>query len=109
MKSKRKPKKGYVYLLQCQKDNDNYKYGCTTLTPEKRCVAVNYSHKEYDFKVIAAFRSNDIFADEHNIRLNMLPGGVGVFGEFFSSAYDMTFTKEGIINDFLKAAGVIRG
>jgi len=108
MNKKRTPKKGYVYLLQCKKDCSAYKYGCTTLTPEKRCAKINSEKKgQFDFEVIAAFKSFDIFADENNIKWNMLPLSAGAFGEFFYSWGDMKFTREEIINDFLVTGGVI--
>ena len=105
--TRRKPKQGYVYLLQCKNDNTAYKYGCTTLTPESRCKKVNSENKKFDFKVIASFKSFDIFTDENNIKWNMLPYGIGAFSEFFYSWGDFTYTKDEIISMFLITAGIL--
>lgn len=104
---KRKAKRGYVYLLQCTIDNTAYKYGCTTLTPLIRCKKINSDNKKFNFKVIASFKSFDIFKDETCIKWNMLPQGIGAFSEFFYSWGDFTYTKEELINMFLFAGGVL--
>lgn len=107
MAKKRNAKKGYVYLLQCKNDNTAYKYGCTTLTPKERCKKINSENKKFDFIVIASFKSFDIFADENNIKWNMLPSGIGSFSEFFYSWGDFNYTKEEIISMFLTTGGII--
>jgi hypothetical protein len=58
-----KRKKGFIYLLQ---SNLNiYKYGCTTLTPQKRCCRINCDNKSRGiFKILDFYKSNDIFRDE---------------------------------------------
>ena len=104
---KRSPKKGYVYLLQCTTDSTAYKYGCTTLTPALRCKKINSENKKFNFKVIAAFKSFDIFKDETEIKWNMLPSGIGSFSEYFYSWGDFTYTKSELINMFLVAGGVL--
>ena len=110
MSKKRNPKKGYVYLLKCKKDPTAYKYGCTTLHPQKRCLKINSEKKgRFDFEVIASFKSFDVFSDENNMKWNLLPFNAGAFGEIFYSWGDMVFTKEKIIYDFLVTGGVING
>tara|TARA_R100001244_G_scaffold128475_1_gene99401 strand:- start:721 stop:1065 length:345 start_codon:yes stop_codon:yes gene_type:complete len=107
MNIKRKQKNGYVYLLGCSIDCKAYKYGCTTLTPKVRCKKINSENKQFNFKVIASFKSFDIFKDENNIKWNMLPCGIGSFSEFFYSCGDFTYTRSQLINMFLVTGGVL--
>lgn len=105
----RKPKKGYVYLLQSASDSSLFKYGCTTLTPECRCKKVNSDRKGDNFEVIACFKSFDIFKDEKNIKEKMLPWGAGYLGEVFNIG-DFEEFKSGadIMMKFLITGGVIK-
>jgi hypothetical protein len=110
---KRKPKKGFVYLLKNKSGNDDtvYKFGCTTVNPDARCKKVNSDNKKYgyEFKVIAAFKSFDIFTDEHKIRCGILFCGAGMLSEIFSRDMDDDLECDyDVINRFLKLGGVIR-
>jgi len=109
----RKPKKGYVYLLENTEPSEYrvYKYGCTTLTPEKRCKRVNYEQKQwgYEFKVIAAFKSFDIYKDEHTVRCDILRAGIGMLSEVFNvDEHEEMPTTDCVIKRFLKLGGVLR-
>lgn len=111
--AKRKPKKGYVYLLENISGNDNtvYKFGCTSINPDVRCKRVNSENKKwgYEFKVIASFKSFDIYKDEHNIRCEILFCGTGMISEVFSTELDDDLNcKADVIARFLKLGGVIR-
>lgn len=68
----RTKKKGYVYLLKSDKTLNGfniYKYGCTTKTPEKRCIAINYAKRNNGvFSVIGFIESNNIFKTECEIK-----------------------------------------
>lgn len=113
MAQKRKPKQGYVYLLKNINENDQpiYKFGCTTLTPEKRCSRVNFECKKYNynFVVIAAFKSFDIYTDEHTVRQNILQAGIGMLSEVFTSDVDDYLNSDlDVINRFLRLGGVTR-
>lgn len=111
MTRKRKPKQGYVYLLKDIHGGDLiYKFGCTTLTPEKRCKRVNTEYKKYgnEFKVIASFKSFDIYADESEVKANILFAGIGFLSEVFSLECDEDLKCEtDVINRFLKIGGVL--
>ncbi len=82
-----------------------YKYGCTTRTPEIRCKGVNRSCDYAKFKVIAAFRSNDIYADENTVAYAVKMGGFGRMSEIFSPDEDSD--KAEIVRRFLKAGKVL--
>lgn len=107
--AKRKPKKGYVYLLQSSSNTNLFKFGCTTLTPEKRCKKVNQDNPSAFFGVISCFKSFDIFSDENNIKHGLLPGGAGLLGEIFDIS-DCDDFKNGtdVMQKFLMVAGVIK-
>jgi len=112
MSRKRKPKQGYVYLLK--DDNDyqgkTYKFGCTTLTPEKRCKRVNIEKKEYgyNFRVIASFKSFDIYSDEHKVRCEILNSGAGMLSEIFNTCLDDQLNFEAdVVKRFLFIGGVL--
>lgn len=99
---KRKAKKGFVYLLKSNNVEHLYKYGCTTLTPEKRCKKIN-SGKEgiHDFEVIASVVSKDIFNDEIKVKCDILPCGIGYLGEIFDCTdFDFMHTEDLVINKF---------
>lgn len=72
MRKLRRKKKGYVYLLKSDKTINGkcvYKYGCTTLTPEKRCSVINSQNKKYGiFSVLFYIESTDIFKKECEIK-----------------------------------------
>lgn len=95
----RKPKKGYVYLLQSTTDRSSFKFGCTSLNPERRCSAINHKHQGSKFEVIARFSSSNIFKDECDVKGDLLPYGYGFVSEFFDIS---EFDKE----DQLKVNGV---
>tara|TARA_R110000851_G_scaffold187975_1_gene337942 strand:- start:483 stop:833 length:351 start_codon:yes stop_codon:yes gene_type:complete len=82
----KKPKRGFVYLLNSQTDKSIYKFGCTTLSTKERCNSVNREsqYKGFKFKVISSFESGDMFKDENLIRWKMFPFGLGSIGESFS-------------------------
>lgn len=108
--ARRKNKRGFVYLLESTQSDllefpQLYKYGCTTLTPVKRCKAVNSSCKYATFKVIAAFRSVDIYGDENKVAYAVKDGGFGRMSEIFSP--DEGCDKEEIIHRFLEAGEVL--
>ena len=108
--SRRKAKKGYVYLLKSIECNDGfndevYKYGCTTLTPDKRCKAINAQYKEYKFISIACFKSFDIYRDEGRVRQYIVSSGIGMLSEIFSDIDDRG--EEGLITHFLSIGGCI--
>ena len=105
----RKPKKGYVYLLQSALNTSVFKYGCTTLTPEKRCKKVNQENNGMNFSVIACFKSFDIFNDERIIKGDILPGGAGFLGEIFDiSECDELETGTDVMMKFLMVGGVVK-
>ena len=107
--SARKPKRGYVYLLQSQLYTSTFKYGCTTLTPEKRCKKVNQENKGLNFTVIACFKSFDIFSDERVIMEDMLPDGGGYLGEIFDISECDEFERgTDVMQKFLMVGGVIK-
>ena len=113
MAQKRKPKQGYVYLLKNTNKNKHpiYKFGCTTLTPEKRCSKVNSELKKhnYNFVVISAFKSFDIYADEHAVRQNILQAGMGMLSEVFTSDVDDCLNSDSdVVSRFLQLGGVIK-
>jgi hypothetical protein len=113
MSQRRKPKQGYVYLLKNINENEHqiYKFGCTTLTPEKRCSRVNSECKKYNynFVVIASFKSFDIYKDEHTVRQNILQAGMGMLSEVFTSDVDDCLNSDSdVINRFLQLGGVIK-
>ena len=63
IKKKRKPKKGFVYLLQ---NNEGvYKYGCSK-NPRERVKNINYTCNDFDrsFNIIASFESMDMYESE---------------------------------------------
>ena len=97
--ARRKPKKGYVYLLQSTIDRSSFKFGCTSLTPERRCSAINHKHQGSKFEVVARFQSLDIFKDECDVKGDLLPYGYGFISEFFDIS---EFDEE----DRLKVGGV---
>jgi hypothetical protein len=108
--ARRKGKRGFVYLLESISSDltdfpDLYKYGCTTLTPEIRCKAVNRSCDYAKFKVIAAFRSIDIYADENKVAYAVKMAGFGRMSEIFSPDEDSDKTE--IVRRFLKAGKVL--
>lgn len=110
MAQKRKPKQGYVYLLKDTNNDTIYKFGCTTLTPEKRCKRVNVEHKKYGyfFKVIASFKSFDIYQDENIVRAKILCAGIGCLSEVFSTDFDDDLNCESdVVYRFLKVGGVL--
>lgn len=108
---KRKSKIGHVYLLESTKVDDDlgfpklYKYGCTTKTPEIRCKRVNIGCSYADFKLIAAFRSIDIYADENAVAYAVKDGGFGRLSEIFNPDEDCD--KDEVMRRFLKAGRVI--
>ena len=111
--TRRKPKKGFVYLLKNISGSDDtiYKFGCTTVSPDVRCKKLNSENKKwgYEFKVIVAFKSFDIFTDEHNIRCEILFCGAGMISEIFSTELDDDLNSESdVIERFLKLGGVLR-
>jgi len=81
----RTKKTGYVYILKSDSelfDKPVYKYGCTQLTPEKRCKAINYKNKHYgNFSLIASIKSNDIYEKEK--QLKWILWHIFAFEEFF--------------------------
>lgn len=97
--AKRKPKKGYVYLLQSTIRRSSFKFGCTSLTPERRCSAINHKYQGRKFEVVARFSSSDIFRDECDVKGCLLPYGYGFVSEFFDIS---EFDRE----DQLKVGGV---
>ena len=112
MSHKRKPKQGYVYLLKNVSESDSrvYKFGCTTITPEKRCAKVNSERADsgYKFKVIASFKSFDIYADECKVKHKILNAGMGMISEIFTSDVDDGLNSDGdVIKRFLLIGGVI--
>lgn len=110
---KREPKKGYVYLLENTATSEYrlYKFGCTTTTPDKRCRRINAETAKYgyEFRVVAAFKSFDIFTDEHLVRVKILRSAMGMLGEIFGVTEDdgMPTTKD-VIDRFLMIGGVLR-
>ena len=60
-----KQKKGFIYLLKS--DKNIYKYGCTSVSIEKRLDAAN-KKGHGKFSIIGEFSSNDIFKDERNLK-----------------------------------------
>ena len=113
MTKKRVNKSGYVYLLESKAKRGSFKFGCTTLSPKKRCLKINSERKGFDFEVIASFKSFDIFKDESNVRHDILPLGLGRFSEFFSLDYvgDEAFSeipnRAELIKRFFKYGGVV--
>lgn len=111
--ARRKPKKGFVYLLKNTGGSDDtiYKFGCTTVSPDVRCKKINSENKEcgYKFDVIASFKSFDIFTDEHKIRCEILFCGAGMLSEIFSTDMDddLNSTSD-VLERFLKLGGVLR-
>jgi hypothetical protein len=106
MSKKRKPKNGYVYLAKSTLQDGYYKYGCTTLTPDKRCKKINSENKGFNFTVIASFKSSDIFTDENKIKWNILPNSFGAMGEFMQINFNVPDfeelpTEESLIDKFL--------
>jgi len=111
MTQRRKPKQGYIYLLKDLNDPNGatYKFGCTTLEPEKRCKRVNYEKAgKFNFKLICSFKSFDIYSDESKLKWDILPAGMGALGEVFNSSIDedLTCTSD-VIERFLTVGGVI--
>lgn len=82
-----------------------YKYGCTTKTPEARCKRVNATCDYAKFKVIASFKSFDIFNDESSVGNNILWAGIGNLGEIFPPAHGES--EEVILRRFLIIGGVL--
>jgi hypothetical protein len=110
--ARKKPKLGYVYLLEniAHSEHRIYKFGCTSLTPAKRCKRVNYEQAQYgfEFKVIAAFKSFDIYTDEHQVRLKILDCGAGVLSEvFLVNVTDELPETIDVMNRFLTIGNVI--
>lgn len=111
--ARRKPKKGYVYLLKNISGNGDsiYKFGCTTVSSSVRCKKINSENKKYGYKfvVIAEFKSFDIFSDEHKIRCEILFCGAGMLSEIFSTDFDEDLNcKADVVERFLKLGGVIK-
>lgn len=107
--ARRKPKKGYVYLLQSQSSINLFKFGCTSINPEKRCKEVNSSNPSAFFTVISCFKSFDIYDDECTIKHYLLPGGAGLLGEIFDiSDCDDFQCGTDVMQKFLMVAGVIK-
>jgi len=106
--ARRKPKLGYVYLLHSKVESEMFKYGCTTLTPEKRCASVNHESKEFDFEVVASFKSFDIFYDEKKVKEEILNFGCGYLGEIFDIGCDDDLNcRSDVISRFLSIGGII--
>ena len=111
--TRRKPKKGFVYLLKNISGNDDsvYKFGCTTVSAESRCKKINYENKGdgYKFEVIAEFKSFDIFEDEHTVRCYIIDCGAGMISEIFSTDMDEGLnSKDDVIKKFLTLGGVLK-
>lgn len=85
----RTKKSGWVYLLESEefrtfKDGSKaktYKYGATTKHFAERCRKINYT-QEMNFRPIAAFKSNDIYADENIVAYGLLDGGFAKMSEY---------------------------
>ena len=105
---------GYVYLLKSLDKKGFYKYGCTTLTPKKRCSRINsVDLKGYNFTVISSFLTRDCFQSENDMKWNLLPMNLGAFGELFHIDFDVDFesinSEEDLIKRFLIIGSVIYG
>lgn len=114
MREKRKAKLGYVYLLKSLEKKGFYKYGCTTLTPQKRCNRINsVDIKGYNFTVVSSFLTKDCFQSENDMKWNLLPMNLGAFSELFhidfNSDFDSISSEEDLINRFLIIGKVVNG
>lgn len=92
VKKKTRPNKknGWVYLLESVEVSNfegfegvkTYKYGATTKHFTERCKRINYCQKDLTFFPIAAFKSNDIYADENKVAHNLIRGGFARLTEY---------------------------
>ena len=111
---KRTPKKGWVYLLQSTdrcinegfEDLSMYKYGATTKTFTERCRAINSHSKDYKYKPIAAFMSDDIYNDENRVAWGIISHGLGKLSEYIAN--EELSNKEDVVRKFLSFAKNVR-
>ena len=114
MRKKRVAKLGYVYILKSTLKEGFYKFGCTTLTPKKRCARINSSDiKGYGFEVISSILTKDCFQLENDMKWNLLPMNLGAFSELFHINFDSDFesitSEADLIRRFLIIGNVIEG
>lgn len=114
MKNKRAAKLGYVYILKSTVKDGFYKYGCTTTTPKKRCSRINSTDiKGYGFEVLSSIITKDCFQLENDIKWNLLPMNLGVFGELFhidfANDFESIVSEEELVRRFLVIGKVIEG
>ncbi len=106
VKQKPRPnrKNGWVYLLESVEVSNfegcegvkTYKYGATTKHFTERCKRINYCQKELTFFPIAAFRSNDIYADENYVAHNLISSGFARISEYlcYSEFTDSNYVRK---------------
>ena len=97
-------KSGWVYLLESIEASTfeecegvkTYKYGATTKHFTERCKRINYCQKDFTFFPIAAFKSNDIYADENKVAHNLISSGFARLSEYlcYSDFTDSEYVRK---------------